>query len=241
MKYLLIIIVSFGFLACSQVEKSNKLINKSIILKITGEAKVQPNEAFVNVYLKCINKNIAKSKTCLIKQSEELKKLFKSYKIKQEDIVTNNIAQSKEYRWHKNTYKFDGYKSATSMSIHIKNLTVLEQLYTKLLINKQIEIGNLSFTHSNLDSLNNAAYLNALDKANIIADKLLKSTQATKKEVISIKNINIASTPPIYDQNKLLETENNIDKAKEVKEKTVSIYNGTMQAQESLIIEYHIN
>ena len=234
------LIIALIFQSCNSgnqpVEKSGI---KTMLIKSNGEVSVQPDEAMIIIHLECINKNIKIAKECLIDKSEKLNKSILDFGIKQEDILTTSINQSKEYRWINNSSIFVGYKSSMTTKLTIRDLKILEELYTELLLNENISVGNLSYSHSNIDSLNNVAYQKALENANNIADQLLLKMKESEKEIIRIGNMNLPSVQDnsVYGYDK---TANFEIKELGADKSRIRINSGTMYANKTLIVEYNI-
>jgi len=237
---IIFLIIALTFQSCNSgnqpVEKSRI---KTMLIKSNGEVSVLPDEAMIIIHLECVNKNIKIAKECLIDKSEKLNKSVLDFGIKQEDILTTSINQSKEYRWINNSSVFVGYKSSMTTQLTIRDLKILEELYTDLLLNENISVGNLSYSHSNMDSLNNVAYQKALENANNIADQLLLKMNETEKEIIRIGNMNLPSV-----QNNSAykyESEDNFEiKELGADKSMIRINSGTMYANKTLIVEYSI-
>jgi uncharacterized protein YggE len=231
---------AFIFQACDSgngpVEKN---IVKTMLIKSNGEISVQPDEASITVHLACVNMNIKTAKDCLIDRSESLNKSVLELGVKPDDILTTSINQSKEYRWINNSEVFFGYRTSLTTQLTIRDLKILEDLYTGLLLNKNATIGNLSYSHSKMDSLNNAAYLKALENANTLADQLLSKLNETEKEVVRIGNMNLPSVGDNYE----VRYEGNMEKELmelNAENRTIRINNGMMYANKTLIVEYRI-
>jgi uncharacterized protein YggE len=212
--------------------------HKIILLKSTGEVAVKPNEASISITLECNDMNIKNSKDCLITKSNKLNEDLLKFGIKQKDILTTAINQYKNYNWENNSNVFTGYKSSMTTLVTIRDFKILENLYAGLLTNENITVGNLSYSHSNMDSLNNLAYQNALDKSNVLAEQLLKKMDKSEKEILRIANIDL---PSVQDDNneyigkqKVLLAESNANSA------DININSGTVYVYQTLVVEYKI-
>jgi uncharacterized protein YggE len=206
---------------------------KTMLLQTTGEIAVQPDEANITVRIDCIDKNIKNSKDCIAEKSENLNKVLKKFDINPKDILTTSIDQSKEYNWLNNSNVFVGYKSSITTLLTIRNLKVLEDLYSELLLNENINVENLSYSHSKLDSINNLAYQKALDNANILADQLLKKMTEKEKEIFRIGNIDLPSEQSEYlDKNEVKSVKKN--------KSTIDINSGTVFVTRTLNVEFKI-
>ena len=235
-----VITLTFFFSACNQHIEPQKHIVKTMQLESMGQISYEPNEAYIAIGLSCIDKNISKSKDCLLTKAEELQKLIKGHGIKEKHIITTSVRQSKSYKWKNNSQVFEGYNSSLSLQLSIKNLKALEELYPALLSKENISLCQLSYTHSNMDSLQTLAYQNAVDKANKLADDLLFKMPESKKEILKIGNTALPQGNQ-YEQNSYIMknlSENMSNESK--KYKSLQINSGTYFVSERIMVEYKI-
>lgn len=212
---------------------------KIIMIKSFGEIETLPDIATFNISLNCLDKSIKASKKCLVDKSNELNSKLLSFGINQDDILTTSVDMNKSYRWSKNTRVFEGYKSSTRMFITIRDINNLDEIYTELLENRNLDLGGLSYSHSKLDSLKNEAYVDALRKSGVLADKLLIELPESKKEVLKIGNVEIsASTPKKFESKYVAEYE--MDVSFVSKNKSIAISKGTVIVNATLFVEYQI-
>lgn len=187
MKRLLYFLMIISLIGC--VTKENF---KTIILKTTGYIEVKPDEASIQIQINCIDKNLEIAKNCLLEKSNGLIATLTQFGIQAQDILTTRVDLNKDFIWQNNSYVFNGYSASTSANVMIRDLKVLETLYPELLSNDQLTIGGLTYQHSKIDSLNEMAYLNALDNANKLADKILSTLPEKNKMITEISNIEIS-------------------------------------------------
>lgn len=212
---------------------------KTIMIKSFGEIETLPDIATFNISLNCLDKSIKASKKCLVDKSNELNSKLLSFGINQDDILTTSVDMNKSYRWSINTRVFEGYKSSTRMFITIRDINNLDEIYTELLENRNLDLGGLSYSHSKLDSLKNEAYVDALRKSGVLADKLLIELPESKKEVLKIGNVEIsASTPKKFESKYVAEYE--MDVSFVSKNKSIAISKGTVIVNATLFVEYQI-
>ena len=227
---LLIVLLFVGSSGC--VSKKDF---KTIVLKTTGYVEVEPDEANILVTISCTDKNIVKAKDCLLNMTIELNTTLAKFKINENDILTTRVDLNKEFIWENNSQVFNGYRASNSTTVKIRELKVLEELYPELLINPKYSIGSLTYGHSKLDSLNEVAYLKALENAERLADKLLLSLPENNKIITQISNTEIEQTDVNYKKEfKLLAFENEIDKSK------LPISTGNMLVAQQLFVEFRI-
>jgi uncharacterized protein len=191
--YLLIILT---VVACQRYDETTGHRQKTMMIKASGELEALPDMASFMIRLECLDKSIQTSKECLVKKSNELNKKLLDFGVAQEDILTASIDMMKSYNWGKNGRIFNGYSSSTTVYITVKNMDKLDEIYTELIENQNLEIGGLSYSHSRFDSLKNEAYLNALKNANVLADKLTAEFPDSEKEILKLGNVEISSTMP---------------------------------------------
>ena len=161
---------------------------KTITMSSVGVITVLPNIASFSINISCLRKNSKLSKDCLADKSDRLNTQLLNLGISKNDILTTDLQMYKDYKWSQNTQVFQGYKSLITVYVTVRELGNLDATYTQLFENQNLEVGGLSYAHSNLDSLKNEAYLKALEKSRILADKLLEKLPQNKKEIISISN-----------------------------------------------------
>ena len=167
---------------------------KTILLKASGVVEVAPDEASISLNLSCVDKNVEQAKTCLLNISSGLNEDLINFKIRKEDILTTNVSLNKDYAWINNSNIFNGYLASTTTTVKIRDLTILDDVYTKLLSNENLAIGSLTYNHSKLDSIGEVAYLIALENANQLADKILSRLPEKKKAITQISNFEISKS-----------------------------------------------
>ncbi|MCF6296680.1 MAG: SIMPL domain-containing protein [Flavobacteriaceae bacterium] len=236
----------FGFLtvmliiSCQPTETYKQTRFKTIMIKAVGEIETLPDLASFRISLNCLKKSVKSSKNCLVDKSNELNQQLLDFGINQNDILTTSVDMTKSYSWSKNTRVFIGYNSSTTMYITIRDLNILDEIYTNFLENRNLDLGNLSYSHSKLDSLRNEAYISALKKSNILADKLIDELPENEKEIIKIGSVKISSSLPEPAESKnearfkVTESENIM------KAKSISISKGTVLVNATLYVEYYI-
>lgn len=242
MKLFSVLAVVLTVIACSDNHPPTRI--KTMHLKSAGTVQYLPNEAYLSLHISCLDKDITASKDCLLKQAEELKSLIKGCKISDEDVYTNAVRQSKSYSWKHSSQVFEGYSSNMSLDLKISNIKLLDTLYPTLLTKEDVNIGYLSFSHSNIDSLNNVAYQNAVSNANRDADNLLSKMKERHKEVLKIGNVSLPKGH-LYQESKGL-YENSLDKEydgyamKAEGNSTLSVTPGTYTISKSIFVEFSI-
>jgi len=230
MKRLLILLSVIMLISCNPEKDS-----KTILLKSSGIVEVAPDEASLSLNLSCVDKNIEQAKTCLLNISSRLNEDLINFKIRKEDILTTNVNLNKDYAWINNSNIFNGYLASTTTRVKIRDLTILDEVYTKLLSNENLTIGSLIYNHSKLDSINEVAYLIALENADKLADKILSRLPEKNKAITQISNFEITRSK-INPEPGLMKNEEFA--VQDQSQLTVNI--GNMIAEKALYVEFKI-
>lgn len=226
--------------ACQANEARQRQTHKTLMIKASGEVETLPNEARFSVQLSCLDKSVAEAKECLVQKSNELNKKLLQAGLKQEDILTTSVDLEKSYSWERNSRVFEGYRSSTTLYVTVKDLEKLDLLYTDLLENPNLEIGGLSYSHSQLDSLKNDAYVKALRNAKKLAAKLTTELPQKDLEILKVGNVAITSSMPEpeeeYDGRMLMaEAASN-----QSSPRSVAISKGTVKVMAELYVEFRM-
>jgi uncharacterized protein YggE len=208
---------------------------KTILLKTSGSVEIAPDEASIIINANCINKDIKQAKSCLIDITSSLNDDLINFGIQKEDILTTNVNLSKDYIWTNNSEVFNGYRASTTTSVRVRDLKILDELYSNLLSNDKLGIGSLTYGHSKMDSINNVAYLKALENANKLADQILSQLPEKNKSIMQVSNFEISGSEPMPEvKYKNLEESQVLDKS------NLTINFGNMVAMQQLYVEYKI-
>ncbi|MFB6317219.1 SIMPL domain-containing protein [Saccharicrinis sp. FJH54] len=229
-KIVIIAILSTFLIGCQQ-----NISNKTIVLKASGYVLAEPDQASIDLNLSCVDKNLEKAKSKLINKASTVNDILKKLGIEEKDILTTSLRLNKAYEWRNNSNVFTGYNASSQVHVVIRNLDILGDFYTRFLVMEDLSIGNLTYQHSKIDSLSNEAYLNALENASILADKLLTKLPETNKTIGRISNEQLSTSGPA---NELMfaREENNtgISKSK------MPVSTGNMAVEQTLFVEYVI-
>ncbi len=238
MKNILQIFIILSFLSCQNNRTADPAKFKTIMIKSFGEVEALPDVANFHISLSCLDTSIKASKNCLVEKSNDLVKVLKSFGVAEEDILTTAVSLNRSYTYRNNTRVFEGYRSSTSVFVTVKNIENLDEIYTELLENRNLELGQLSYSHSKIDSLKNEAYSNALEKAGILADKLLEGLPETEKEILKIGNVEISASLP--EERNARYQQDVTEQAESANEASIAINKGTVKVNATLFVEYQI-
>jgi uncharacterized protein YggE len=186
MKRLSLALAAVMFIACNPEKEY-----RTILLQATGSVEIAPDEASIIINSTCIDLDVNQARTCLVEITSDLHKDLDGFGIPKEDILTTGVNWNKEYTWRNNAEVFTGYRASTTTSVRIRDLTILDDLYSTLLGNEKLVVGSLTYSHSKMDSINNVAYLKALDNANELADQILSRLPEKNKTLTQVSNFEI--------------------------------------------------
>ncbi len=239
MKHLILPLVILGLLGCQRNPDSQAAKFKTIMIKSEGEVEIAPDIASFYVNLECLNPSIEASKNCLVEKSNELMAELRSHGIADDDLVSTSLNMRKSYTWRNGSNVFQGYESSSQVFVTLRDLSKIEGIYTKLLANPKLDLGGLNYSHSQMDSLQNEAYVKALAKAGKLSDKILNELPETKKEILKIGNVQVSSSLP--EAKSLFNNEGNfLTEVVTVPNSTVAISKGTIRVSANLFVEYQI-
>lgn len=237
---LLILILIVGCVA-NPVQQQSKF--KTIMVKTVGEVETLPNMASFTINLTCIKKTVKQSKECLVDKANALQKQLLDFGIAKDDLLTTAINMHKSYTWSNNSRIFQGYRSNTTLQVKVRDMDKLETIYTSLLETENLNLSGLNYNHSDIDGLKNQAYVNALKKANVLADALLVELDESNKEILKVGNVQITASLPNNQppRTAVVEEAEMIRDEMSVQNKSIPINNGTIRITATLYVEYQID
>ncbi|NER10155.1 Uncharacterized conserved protein YggE, contains kinase-interacting SIMPL domain [Muriicola jejuensis] len=234
----LTILLAFLFIAGCRVG-STQIQNppKTIMLKSVGEIETLPNMASFRANLSCVESTVLAAKECLVVKSNALTDQLKGFGIAPKDILTTNVELNKKYRWDNGEQVFIGYESSTSIVVTVRSMDSLPMIYSTLLENENLNLGGLSYSHSDINGLENKAYLDALSKANALADELLSQLPETEKAISRISNVTPEVSFPVNDmqRNSVMNLEMDMKQGGDI-----AVNTGTLKVRALLYVEYQI-
>ena len=186
MKKIVYIIIALSLFGCN---KSDNVKHILVNIKASGEIRLVPDIASLEVNISCTNKDLSKSNDCTKNNIDELFSLLSEYKVDKDDYHSSRINLEKEYIWKKDSQVFNGYKSSSTINILFKNLEIMSAVITKIMTMKNAEVYNLSYSHSKIESFANNAYLKALDNSKTLADEIKNKLTGKSVEVSKISNV----------------------------------------------------
>lgn len=214
---------------------------KTVMIKATGEDEIVPDVAKFQIRLECLRSKVSDSRECLVKQSNDLEAKLKSFGIDENDLLTTNVDLQKRYTWRNNSQFFLGYAATTNLLVTVRDLDNMDKIYTDLIDDQNIDISGLTYEHSKIDSLRNEVYVQAMNNANLLVEKLLEKLPEDHYEIVQVGNTQLQSSSAdrIYGSRDM---EMNV-MAEEVQyeSKNISISRGTLPVKATIFVEYSID
>ncbi len=186
MKKIVYIIILLSLFGCN---KSDNVKSILVNIEASGETQLVPDIASIAVNVSCTNKDLSKSTECTKTNIDELFALLNGHKIKKDDYHSSRVNLAKEYIWKNNSQVFKGYKSSSTINILFRNLETMSAIITKIMTMENASLYNLSYSHSEVDSFANKAYLEALDNSKTLANEIKNKLGGKSVEVMQISNM----------------------------------------------------
>lgn len=213
---------------------------KTIMLKSVGEIEILPDMASFRANLSCVETTVLASKECLGVKSNALTDQLKRFGIASKDILTTNVELNKKYKWDKGEQLFIGYESSTSIVVTVRSIDSLSMIYSTLMENENLDLGGLTYTHSNIEGLKNKAHTDALTKANVLADELLSQLPETEKIITRVSNVRPEVSFPVQDAQRDISMSVEYDMDMKQGNSDIAVNRGTLKIQAVLYVEYQI-
>lgn len=125
------------------------------------------------------------------------------------------------------------------MFVTVRAIEKLDEIYTELLENRNLDLEGLNYSHSKIDSLKNEAYINALWKSGILTDRLLEKIPESQKEILKIGNVEISASTPETERIEKRETRL-FEEEMVSQNQSMAISTGTVKVTATLFVEYQI-
>lgn len=234
------LLISLSLTACINSNQAPDQNFKTMMIKSSGLVEVAPNKASLSISLTCLNRKAKLSKECLVDKSNALTEQLLAARIKEEDILTQRVSLNKSYSWTRSKRVFDGYQASTSLNVVVKDIEILDELYTALLENENLSLGRLSYGHTAYDSLKNEAYSRALLNSAQLCDRLLEDIPEDSREILQVGNVELTKTQGSFETKRgsYLAKEEDVSMANE--SNIVSINTGNVSVRANLFVEYRI-
>ncbi len=228
--------ISLFLLACQAPQ--NKSNAPLLRFQGNGEVEVQANQASVNISLNALHPNFQTARKSLLEEAAKLDKLLDELGVPKSDRTTHTIQVGKEYDWTDRGQVFKGYRHTYNLSVLFKDIAVMEKAYPLLMEHPDWNTGYISYSHSNMDSLEQVAHKLALAKATALAEVMADQAGMKNIRVMQVANIVLANNSNQLrayspDDQYTLESAGN----REMKS-LISIHEGKIKVQRSVNVEF---
>lgn len=235
-------ILVFGLLSCQPQTSGTKNSEryKTILIAASGEIELAPNMASFSVDISCEKKKMSDSRQGLAERQKVLLDILKEFEIEDSNIQTGYINFRKNYKWVNSSNVFIGYLSSISTNVTLKDISKIDDLYSRIMEEEVLDPRTINFSHTNLDSIGKVAYQIALENANSTVDQIMEKMDEDEKQILRIGNIGL---PQIgQDENTIVGLSGELAR-REYKYKDfdkIQISKGSIQISKNLTVEYKI-
>ncbi|MEW5940233.1 MAG: SIMPL domain-containing protein, partial [Chloroflexota bacterium] len=149
--------------------------DRSVTVYGKGEIKVKPDLMEFEILIQTTDKELDPAKAENDRILEEAQSIFEKYKISSEDVKTDILGIATDAT----TTRVYSYTTSRRIKVTLRDLTVIEALFTDLLHADVFQIGRISFQVSNLEFYKSQALREAIqsatEKAEIMAGEVGKT------------------------------------------------------------------
>jgi uncharacterized protein YggE len=177
-----------AFVSCERKEFAPVSQKAQTLISLTesGKVEVWPNEGILVVEIACSHMNLQKSKECVTGQDMALRKAYAALGIPDSMIAASQIKRQKEYDWlFKGGKTLKGYATKKGIQVEVVGLDKLDMAIDSTLGVKDAQLF-VQYTHTQLDSLQNVAYLDAVARLQKRASEIQKSIGLGNCKILSI-------------------------------------------------------
>lgn len=206
-----------------------------------GEAEAQANQASVSITLNSLHADFKTARKSLLEEADKLNKLLDELAVPESDRMTNTIQVNKEYDWTSRGQVFKGYRHTYSLNVLFKDIAVMEKAYPLLMDHPDWNTGYISYSHSNMDSLSQAANSAALNKAKTLAESIAEQAGIKNLRVTQVANVDLADHVVSYRANNNSDDHYSYETVSDGAYKSkslVSIHEGKIVVQRSVNVEF---
>ena len=184
--YILPLIFLYSCSSMKVVEKEKRVL----VIQSSGKSFSNPDifVTYLNIEKRPINKNIKCEvlRDSVAKKLEEILKLnnIENYKIEKGRLKQNQAFSVIEGK----SDKFLGNYCQSSIALSLYKEEESNKIYPELL--KKFNVAEQKYYSSKMDSLNLAAYKNAIKNADLLSNYLIKESDLKTKKLIRVTNVN---------------------------------------------------
>ncbi|MFC1588831.1 SIMPL domain-containing protein [Pseudomonadota bacterium] len=234
MRRILYIVIAFSLLGCNQSNDTKSVV---VNLMASGEIQLVPDMAGINVNVSCTNQDLSSSSECIKQSIASLFDLLDEHKVDKQDYHSSSINLEKEFSWKNNSRVFTGYKASSTVNVSFKDLDAMSSVLAKVMLMNSATVYGLNYSHSQLESYSNQAYLKALDNAATLAEEIKTKLSARSVEIFKISNINVG-----FDGPKPLQLEKaEVASLRANAPSPIQINPGILKLIKNIYVQYHVH
>ena len=176
-------------------------------ISVSGSAEISayPDIAEFTVTATATKDTTEEARIAVSSMTNEAAGILKSeFGVAEEDITTSMISAYPEYRWTEDGNELIGQRANESISVVIRDIEDLGDIYTRLLGINGIEISNVSLDKEDKSEEYREARVNAMKDAYSKAEAYLEAVNAKVGKLISVSDSSSYATPLYRSANLML-------------------------------------
>jgi uncharacterized protein YggE len=199
----LTVLIICGIVWINNKIKENKYIGQGAqfenTISISGEGKVLVTPDIGQVDLSVVSDatSVAPAQKDNADKMSEITKAMKDLGIKDEDLKTTNYSIYPRYQYSHGKNEIIGYEVTQTLEVKIRNLDKVGDVLGQAASLGANQVGSLSFTFDDPESLQSQARQKAIANAKQKADDLAKSLGVTLGKVVSFSE-SVSGMPSVY-------------------------------------------
>ncbi|WII72270.1 SIMPL domain-containing protein [Bdellovibrio sp. 22V] len=177
--------------------------DKLIVVNGVAEKSLDPNMVHLNVEVWSKAATAKQAQQLAANQFKAVKKSFDDFKIKKEDIQTENYALNPEYEYEQKTgrNKMIGFRVSQSLVVTLRKVedagAFLDSLVTeKKAMDSGVNVNNLTWDSDKRNQVETAALGDAVRAAKMKAEEIAKAAGVKVKGVSRISHMTSNNNPP---------------------------------------------
>lgn len=175
-----------------------------IIVGGSAEKSLDPNMVIMNVEVWSKAPTAKQAQQLAANQYKQVKKTFDDFKIKKEDIQTDNYALNPEYVYDQKTQqnKMVGFRVVNTVMVTIRKVEEAGNFLDALVVEKKgtdsgVNVNNINWDSDQRSKVEVAALTDAVHSAKIKADEIAKAAGVKIKNVARISHGGTSVRPPM--------------------------------------------
>lgn len=176
----------------------------SIIVNGSAEKSLDPNMVIMNVEIWSKAATAKQAQQLAANQYKQVKKTFEDFKIKKEDIQTDNYSLNPEYIYDQKAQqnKMVGFRVVNNVMVTMRKVEDVGNFLDALVVEKRdtdvgVNVNNISWDSDQRSKMETAALADAVRSAKSKADEIAKAAGVKIKTVVRISHGAANVRPPM--------------------------------------------